>query len=368
MVNLSEQGLRPVVLSVNQDAGISPGRAKGAAVHLKAMREAFCGLGAHCPVLDEPDDERLVRALERQLARGPIDLIYERYALGKSVAARFAARHGVPLVLEVNAPLADEQRRWRGGSDEAEDARQDAIAMGEACGVIAVSSDVADYAVGRGADAACVEVFPNGIDTKRFNTGVRQSIARESLVPAGRFAIGFHGRLRPWHGFDLLVEVAVEMLERGHDIHLLVVGEGDFDALERLPEGRYTRIGWQPHEDIPRYVAAFDVLPLTYRPDVPCYFSPLKLMEAMACGVVPLVPYLGDLPRVVDHGRTGFVYSAGDGRQLLAQLEALAADRALLGDLGGGAADEARHHGWSRIAGFALQAAADRSSALQRTG
>ena len=34
--------------------------------------------------------------------------IYERYALGKSAAARFAIKHGIPLVLEVNAPLAYE--------------------------------------------------------------------------------------------------------------------------------------------------------------------------------------------------------------------------------------------------------------------
>ena len=356
------------MLSVNQDAGISPDRAKGAAVHLNAMREAFHDLGARCLVLDEADDGRLVQALERQLARGPVDLIYERYALGKSAAAKFAARHGIPLVLEVNAPLADEQRRWRGGSDEAEDARQDAIVMGEACGVIAVSSEVARYAVGRGADENRVQIFPNGIDTRRFNLGVRRDAAREALVPPGRFVIGFHGRLRPWHGFDLLLDAAAEMLVRGHDVHLMVVGEGDFDALERLPEERYTRIGWQPHEAVPRYVAAFDVLPLTYRPDMPCYFSPLKLMEAMACGVVPLVPNLGDLPRVVDHGRTGLVYRAGDLSQLLALLESLAADRPYLDNLGSGAADEATHHGWIRIARFALQAAAGGGETLQQTG
>lgn len=240
--------------------------------------------------------------------------------------------------------------------------------MGEACGIIAVSSEVARYAVGRGADENRVQVFPNGIDTNRFNVGVRQDAVREALVPPGRFVIGFHGRLRPWHGFDLLIDVAAEMLARAHDIHLLVVGEGEFDALERLPEERYTRIGWQPHEAIPRYVAAFDVLPLTYRPDVPCYFSPLKLMEAMACGVVPLVPKLGDLPRVVDHGKTGLVYSAGDWSQLLAQLESLAADRAHLDNLGRGAAHEARRHGWMRIARFALQAAAVRNNRLQPTG
>jgi len=348
-----------VVLSVNQDPGISPVRAKGAAVHLTAMREAFSGLGAECRGIDEPDDERLIEDLTASLEQGPVDLIYERYALGKSAAARFAASNSIPLVLEVNAPLADEQRRWRGSSDEDEDARQDAFAMGGACKVIAVSSDVARYAIERGASADRVEVFPNGIDTDRFNLSQRSHSVRQSLIPPGRFVIGFHGRLRPWHGFDMLVDVVSKLLEHGHDIHLLVVGEGDFDELKRLPENRHTRVEWQPHREIPRFVAAFDALPLTYHPDMPCYFSPLKLMEAMACGVVPLVPDLGDLPAAVQHRETGLVYSAGNENQLLEQLQALITDENMLQSIGGRAAVEAGRHSWTRIAQYVLESASN---------
>lgn len=348
-----------VVLSVNQDGGIGPERAKGAAVHLNAMRDAFSGLGAACRGIDEPDDARLTEALSIALEQAPVDLIYERYALGKSAAARFAAEHEIPLVLEVNAPLADEQRRWRGGSDEADDARHDAFAMGVAHKVVAVSSDVARYAVERGANAERVEVFPNGIDAERFNLSARNESVRDSLIPPERLVIGFHGRERPWHGFDMLVDVAGKLLDRGLDIHLLVVGEGEFDDLANLPEDRYTRVKWQPHRKIPRYVAAFDFLPLTYQADMPCYFSPLKLMEAMACGVVPLVPDLGDLPTAVKNRETGMVYKAGDQAQLLEQLEVLITDKTLLGSIGRRAATEASRHSWARIAGHVLDSAVD---------
>ena len=47
-MNAPELARQPVVLSVNQDPGIGPERAKGAAVHLNAMRHAFSGLGADC--------------------------------------------------------------------------------------------------------------------------------------------------------------------------------------------------------------------------------------------------------------------------------------------------------------------------------
>lgn len=361
---MSAPNHRPVVLSVNQDAGIGPERAKGAAVHLTAMRDAFSKLGADCQGIDEADDGQLIQALQSALLQGPVDLIYERYALGKSAVAHFAADHGIPLVLEVNAPLADEQRRWRGGSDEAENSRQDAFAMGVACKLVAVSSDVARYAVERGAKADRVEVFPNGIDSDRFNLSLRNNSVRQSLIPEGRFVIGFHGRLRPWHGFDMLLNVAKKLLDNGLDIHLLVVGEGDFNGLEELPGNRYTRVTWQAHHEIPRYVAAFDVLPLTYQADMPCYFSPLKLMEAMACGVVPLVPHLGDLPDAVNHLETGLVYKAGDEQQLLMQMESLIADNNLLASIGQRAATEACRHSWTRIADYVLESAADCNTSI----
>ena len=345
------------MLSVNQDPGISPGRAKGAAVHLNAMRQAFAKLGADCLGVDEPDDVRLTSALHAATKRGHVDLIYERYALGKSAASRFAADRGIPLVLEVNAPLADEQRRWRGGSNEDDDARHDAFTMGHASRIVAVSTDVARYAAERGARTERIDIVPNGIDVESFNLSARTQSVRQSLIPAGRLVIGFHGRLRPWHGFDMLVSVTRELIRRGFDLHLLVVGEGDFEALKRLPEDRTTRVTWQPHKDIPRYVAAFDVLPLTYQADMPCYFSPLKLNEAMACGVVPLVPNLGDLPLAVSHLQTGLVYAAGDEQQLLNQLELLISDRSLLEKLGRQAAMEASRHSWVSIAGQVLDAA-----------
>jgi len=347
-----------VVLSVNQDAGINPGRAKGAAVHLNSMREAFSKLGADCRGIDEPDDTRLYEALCAAVDQGPVDLIYERYALGKSAASRFADANGIPLVLEVNAPLADEQRRWRGGSNEADDLHHDSFAMGKACKIVAVSNDVARYSLQRGARAEQLEVFPNGVDTKCFNLSARKDSVRHLLIPPDRFVIGFHGRLRPWHGFDMLVKVSRELLQRGSDIHLLVVGEGDFDELEQLPENRYTRVKWQPHKEIPRYVAACDALPLTYQADMPCYFSPLKLTEAMACGVVPLVPDLGDLPDAVKHMETGLVYRAGDKNQLQAQLESLIINRELLETLGRKAAIEASRNSWVSIAGHVIEAAA----------
>ena len=342
------------IACINQDPGISPGRAKGAAVHLEAMRNAFAVRGASVSAFDLPDELQMREALASNHSQRAFDFIYERYALGKKAGTGFAHDLGVPRVLEVNAPLAEEAAKHRGVRETPADRDADNSNFREADLVIAVSGPVAEYAVRRGAREDRVMVCPNGIDTRRFHPGVSPASLADMGMPGDRFVVGFHGRERPWHGFDNLVRVVADITRKGLPIHLLVVGEGEFTGLAGLPADRYTRLGWQPHEDVPRYVASFHALPLTYEAGAPCYFSPLKLTEAMACGVVPLVPEMGDLARHVRHGETGLVYPAGDWEALESCIVSLAGDKRLHKRLAGQASAFAATQSWDRIAAAIL--------------
>ena len=102
------------IASINQDRGISPQRNKGAAVHLVAMRQAFADCGAQVLSFDIPVHDEMVAALGDAHREAPLDLVYERYALGCHAGAAFCQEHDVPRVLEVNAPLAEEAARHRG--------------------------------------------------------------------------------------------------------------------------------------------------------------------------------------------------------------------------------------------------------------
>ncbi|HEX6885268.1 MAG TPA: glycosyltransferase family 4 protein [Planctomycetota bacterium] len=349
------------IVCLNQDAGIDPARKKGAAVHLAAMRAAFADLGHVVVPLDPGDgasgEARVEAELEAAHAAGGVDLVYERYALGKDRGARWCRARGVPLVLEVNAPLADEEARYRGGEiDPAVTAREREL-FGTAALAIAVSSEVARYAVARGADAGRVHVRPNGVDTRRFRPRAPGDPVRARLVPGARFALGFHGRLRPWHGFGLFARAAARLLELGEPVHLVLVGEGEFEpalAAAGIPAERVTRIPWVEHAEIGPYVASFDALPLTYDPDAPCYFSPLKLAEAMACGVVPVLPPLGDLADAARDGMDALFYPAGDMEALVGALRGLIADPLLRARLARGAVESARTKSWSAIAEFVV--------------
>ena len=343
------------VITVNQDPGVGPNKQKGASVHLLAMRDAFRQQGARVITVDDSHPATVASTLAQYWRTG-LDLVYERYALGKSAAARFAAEQQVPYILEVNAPLAWERRRWRNEEETQEERSEDAYMFSHADAIIAVSTEVAKYAVRRGARQSRIKVAANGVDSRLFYPRKTEDPIRRELHIEDKIVLGFHGRLRPWHCFDLLVEVTKRLVDEGEPIFLLAVGNGEFgEALSgSLPSTHWYATGWQPYDEIGRYVAAFDILPLCYREDSPCYFSPLKLIEAMSCGVVPAVPAIGDLASVVQHNCNGLVYPASDVDALIHAIRRLIHDPDLVAKLSNGAKQRATEFSWKRIADFAL--------------
>jgi glycosyltransferase involved in cell wall biosynthesis len=320
------------------------------------MQQAFRALDCQVDALEEKDPERLAAALEALRAAGPVDLVYERYALGAAAAGVFTRRHGTPHVLEVNAPLLEEAARHRGvGLDEAARSREAAV-LGAADHVFAVSQAVAEHVAALGVPRERIHVHPNAVDAERFRPRPGTEVRRELGLPLGAFVLGFHGRLRPWHGFERVAEAARRLVERGRAVHVLTVGEGDYAGT--LAQARLQRsstcLPWVAHEDVPRLVACFDALPLAYAADAPFYFSPLKLLEGMACGVVPVVPDLGELPELVAQGAAGLVYPAGSVAGLVEALELLVGDDDRRVRLAARAVAVAQGRSWAAIARAAL--------------
>ncbi|MCY2958862.1 MAG: glycosyltransferase family 4 protein [Planctomycetota bacterium] len=316
------------------------------------MRRAFARAGSEVLSLDQADGSALRERLESEHASRPLHLVYERYALGAYATGEFARAHAVPYVLEVNAPLLDEEARHRPGQKSTHDPERERDQFAGASRVLCVSSDVQSYALLRGAPPAFTVVQPNAVDPEIFRPRTANDPLRAELVPEGRVAIGFHGRLRPWHGFDRLVAAFGRLVERGLPVHLLILGEGPFEEhlLGRVAAERITRLGWKTHEEAARVVACTDVLPLCYAPGEPCYFSPLKLLEAMACTAVPVVPALGDLPREVEHGVDGIVYDPKEQDALEHVLAMLVSDAGLRARLGRAARARAETRTWAGLA------------------
>lgn len=253
------------------------------------------------------------------------ELVYERYSLFSDAGAQLAAACGIPLVVEVNAPLIDEQRDHRSLHDEASARTLTGRLFAAAHIVSCVSGPVAGWArevlaehTGQPAAKAAraVTVIPNGVNTERIHPGLRTCGDQET------FTIGFVGTLKPWHGTDVLLRAfaASAGRERGH-WRLQICGRGpELPALEQLAE----RLGIadQVHFHgtvapalVPQIVAGFDVAVAPY--PLPAhgaahYFSPLKVYEYLAAGVAVTASAVGELPEVLDDGRRGLLVTPGD--------------------------------------------------------
>src|ERR671937_661034 len=134
---------------------------------------------------------------------GP-DVIYERYSLWGVAGLRLARRRSIPLVLEVNAPLADEQQRYRGLTCPRLARSIERTVWRGADLVVAVSEPLRGHLQAAGVAAGQVRILPNAADARLFRPDVDGERGRRQLSLAASFVVGFAGTFKAWHGVDFL--------------------------------------------------------------------------------------------------------------------------------------------------------------------
>lgn len=284
--------------------------------------------------------------------RGPFDLVYERYALWSFAAMEYARQIGTPAVLEVNAPLIEEQAQHRGLIDRTGAAQATQRALAAATSVVAVSQEVATYLRGFAAEELCIHVVPNGVNPDRFPARLAARYNGET----GTFTVGFLGTLKPWHGLGTLVEAFALLHQRDRSYRLRIVGDGpqreplQAELVARGVMDAVELAGAVAAEEVPRRLASFDVAVAPYPSLSDFYFSPLKVVEYMAAGRPVVASGIGQLPTLIDHGRTGLLCPPGDAAALAAAVDRLRSDAPLREQLGRSArAHVLQNHTWQKV-------------------
>ena len=266
-----------------------------------------------------------------------------------------------PSVLEVNAPLIEEQAEHRALIDRAAAERIAATVFTTANVVAAVSDGVANYIKGYPVSENRVHVIPNGMNPQRFGGEIDPSAPAEP----GIFTIGFVGNLRPWHGLSVLLKAFELVQHRDERTRLLIVGGGD--ELEKLTANVATK-SWRKSveltgavstESIPGLLASMDVAVAPYPKLERFYFSPLKIYEYMAAGLPVVASRLGQIEQVIEHGRNGLLCAPGDASDLSHALIRLRSDPRLRAKLGSNArATVLARHTWDGVVEHILALAA----------
>jgi glycosyltransferase involved in cell wall biosynthesis len=160
------------------------------------------------------------------------------------------------------------------------------------------------------------------INTERFKPDAdARSAVRKQLGVGDQFVLLAVSQLIKEKGVDLAIRALREVPER---VVLWIVGEGPESARlqalcqELSLQDRVRFFGLQKH--VEPYMQAADCLVC---PSLWAEAAGLANMEAQACGLPVIASKVGGIPEFLDEGRTGWLFPAGDHRQLAARVRRL---------------------------------------------
>jgi glycosyltransferase involved in cell wall biosynthesis len=267
------------------------------------------------------------------------DFLYERENLFMLSGLCVSKLFGLPYLLEVNAPLAEERNRY-GGLHWKKLARwTEIVCWKNASFVLPVTDVLAGYIRKEGVPNSRIAVTPNGVDPNIFFERDRVE-AKQKIGLADRLVLGFVGYVRDWHGLDVVVDILAKKPSL-QNAYLLVVGDGPARAslesqARRLGVSDRLRFtGTMPRQALPDLIAAFD---LALQPLVTPYASPLKLFEYMAQGCTIIAPATPNILEILEDHKDSYLYS--EPEQFSEAIEFLAGDSVARARLGQAAANK----------------------------
>jgi glycosyltransferase involved in cell wall biosynthesis len=194
-----------------------------------------------------------------------------------------------------------------------------------------------------------VTVIRNGIDLRHFSYS--------PPIPQWPPLIVGVGSLVAVKRWDRLLKAAQALKQQGHRFALRIAGNGPLLAdLKALAQhlGLTDCVELLGHsDDIPDLIAKASFLVHTSESEG----CPNVVMEAMASGRAVVATAVGDVPSLVEEGKTGFVVPNGDERTLLERMATLIMDVELCRQMGRNAREKAElEFGVDRLVRDTLQA------------
>lgn len=258
------------------------------------------------------------------------DCIYERYNLYVPSGIWLKRRFKLPMLLEINAPLYDERKKYDGIALDRLARWTENFAWRGADYVLPVTQVLAERVKLAGVLDARIVVIPNGINIESFSRIPATNIAKTALGLQDRLVLGFVGFMREWHGIERVLDLVAD--NRDKNLHLLLVGDGPARAgLERRArvlgiEDRLTITGVVGRDRIADHIAAFDI---ALQPQVVKYASPLKLFEYLALGRTIVAPATPNIKEVLTDGQNALLFNPNDRTGLEEAVQRLCSDEQL---------------------------------------
>jgi glycosyltransferase involved in cell wall biosynthesis len=256
----------------------------------------------------------------------PASVVYIRSHFLALPTAALARAAGSVVVQEVNGVGGDAYAAWPALRRLRSFIRlSTGLQLAWADAIITVTEGLADRLATRVTPRAGCHVIGNGADVDRFRPDA-------GIFDHPRPYVVFVGALAPWQGIETVLD-AVRSSSWPAGVDLVIAGDGkERDRVRQAAESdpRIRWLGTVPYRDVPSVTAASAaaLVPMGDAARSRFGLSPLKLFEAMACGV-PVVA--SDFPTLADTVREhdcGVTFPASQPHELAQAVARVVADPA----------------------------------------
>ncbi len=309
---------------------------------------------------------------ERVFIENEVGVVHAATNFWTALPAGLAAhRLDLPFIYEVRSFWAITREAREAGFRNTPQAWRDemleTITLALADHVVTLNAAMREHLVHYGIEGAATSLVPNCVDGNVYSPRPRDSaLAATYGLGENDVVIGYMGAMLGYEGLDLLVEAVTSMIEAGQRAKLLIVGADsvkrtqpgtiEFDLEKRIAvcgiTGSIILADRIAPDSVPAHYGLFDICAYPRRDFEVCNLvSPLKPLEAMACGKAIVASDVGGMRGMIEDGKTGLVHAANDMADLQSRLSTLVTDREMRLRLGQSARSFAvAERSWDEVA------------------
>jgi len=338
---------------------------QAASIHVRRWAEWFASRGHEILLITPPTTERvegfrvvhapidraffiprprLLARIRRIVREFRPDLVHAHYVLGYGMYAALSGAE--PLVVSA----------WGGDIAKAPAesflARRVARLVLRRADLIHVGDEDSLATVARlGGDPSRCFVQAWGVDTKEFSPERRDPGFRASLCPEDELLFVSNRSLEPSFNHEVVLRAARDLAARATGFRIAIAGSGSEGPRLRHLAGNWgldkivTFLGRLPPDRMPVLYSSGDVYVDAFSLQVPGHGTSVSLMEAMACGLPPVVAERPGLGGLIQDGVSGFFFRGTDSAQLARIMQELVGSRDLVARVGGEARRRACERG-----------------------
>ncbi len=259
-------------------------------------------------------------------------------ALNGLAALKVARQTGIPLVYECRAfwedAAVDHGTSSEGGLRYKLTRALESRVFAKADAVTTICEGLRKDIVARGISPDKVTVIPNAVDIENFAMDQPVNFdLQEKLGLKDKQVLGFIGSFYAYEGLPLILDAMPALAKQFPDIKLLLVGGGPQEDLIKQKtatlqlQDRVILTGRVPHSEVQDYYNLVDIFVyprLSMR--LTDLVTPLKPLEAMAQGRLVVASDVGGHQELIENGKTGRLFKAGDAKDLAAVVAKLLDD------------------------------------------